>query len=93
MVAFNRRSAKSRSGMWRDIAIRKRRTETDALLGPIPRLGAEAGVDTPMVSRLIALVRDVEEGRLPQGRETLRLLRTAIATEESPRLAGCPAAD
>ncbi len=35
MVAFNRRSAKSHSGIWRDLAIRKRRTEVDAQLGPV----------------------------------------------------------
>ena len=35
MVAFNRRSAKTHSGIWRDLAVRKRRTEIDAQLGPI----------------------------------------------------------
>src|SRR5437870_11497097 len=44
LVAFNRRSAKTHSGIWRDIAVRKRRTETDGILGPIVRLGAGAGV-------------------------------------------------
>ena len=75
LVAFNRRSAKTHSGIWRDIAVRKRRTETDGILGPIVRLGAEAGVPTPLIERLIALMHDVEAGRRTQGRETLDLLR------------------
>ena len=78
MVAFNRRSAKTHSGIWRDIAVRKRRTETDAQLGPIVTVGAEAGVPTPAVARLIELMHDVEEGRRPQSHETLDLLKAAI---------------
>ena len=79
MVAFNRRSAKTHSGIWRDIAVRKRRTETDAQLGPIVKLGAEAGVATPLVSRLIELMHEVEGGKLPQSHATLDLLLRATA--------------
>ena len=75
MVAFNRRSAKTHSGIWRDIAVRKRRTETDAQLGPIVALGAEVGVPTPLVSRLIELMHEVEDGKRAQSHETLDLLR------------------
>jgi len=75
MVAFNRRSAKTHSGIWRDIAVRKRRTETDAQLGPIVALGAEVGVPTPLVSRLIQLMHEVEDGKRAQSHETLDLLR------------------
>jgi len=78
MVAFNRKSAKTHSGIWRDIAVRKRRTETDAQLGPIVALGAEAGVSTPMVSRLIALMHEVENGRRPQSHETLDVLKASL---------------
>jgi 2-dehydropantoate 2-reductase len=78
MVAFNRRSAKTHSGIWRDIAVRKRRTETDAQLGPIVTLGAEVGVPTRLVSRLIELMHDVEDGRRPQSHETLDLLKAAL---------------
>jgi 2-dehydropantoate 2-reductase len=62
MVAFNRRSAKSHSGIWRDLAIRRRRTEVDAQLGPIVTDGATAGVATPVIRRLIAMIHEIEEG-------------------------------
>jgi 2-dehydropantoate 2-reductase len=78
MVAHNRKSAKTHSGIWRDIAVRKRRTETDAQLGPIVTLGAEVGVPTPIVSRLIALMHEVEDGRRPQSHETLDLLKASL---------------
>ena len=58
--------------------MRKRRTEADAQLGPIIGLGAEVGVPTPLVARLIELMHDVEEGRRPQSRETLDLLKGAL---------------
>lgn len=63
MVAHNRRSAKSHSGIWRDLAVRRRPTEVDAQLGPIVEIGAQHGVPTPITARLIALVHDIEAGR------------------------------
>ena len=36
MAAHNRRSAKSHSGIWRDLAVRKRKTEVDATAGSGP---------------------------------------------------------
>src|SRR3989454_11010844 len=79
LVAFNRRSAKTHSGIWRDIAVRKRRTVTDAQLGPIVTLGAEAGVPTPLTGRLIELMHEVEDGRRAQSHETLDLLKATLS--------------
>lgn len=74
LVAFNRASAKSHSGVWRDLAVRKRKTEVDAQIAPIAEIGADVGVDTPLTRRLVALIHDVEEGRRGQSWETLRAL-------------------
>src|SRR5262249_4194080 len=63
LVAFNRRSAKTHSGIWRDLAVRRRRTEAEAQLGPIVELGRQHGVATPLTRRVIELIHDVEEGR------------------------------
>ena len=76
LVAHNRRSAKTHSGIWRDLAVRKRRTEVDAQLGPIVAHGAEAGVPTPLVARLVQLVHEVEDGR-PRSPANLDALRVA----------------
>jgi 2-dehydropantoate 2-reductase len=62
MVAFNRQSAKSHSGIWRDLAVRKRRTEVDAQLGPVVQEGATLGVPTPCNARLIAMIHEIEDG-------------------------------
>ena len=74
LVAHNRRSAKTHSGIWRDLAVRKRATEVDAQLGIIVRLGAEAGVPTPLTARLVALIQEIERGIRPLARENLEVL-------------------
>ncbi len=74
LVAFNRMSAKTHSGVWRDLAVRKRKTEVDAQIAVIADLGSEKGVPTPVVRRLVDLIHGVEEGRRPQGWEALDAL-------------------
>jgi len=74
LVAHNRRSAKTQSGIWRDLAVRKRPTEVDAQLGIVVTLGAEAGVPTPLTARLVELIHDIETGTRPQSLDTLDTL-------------------
>jgi 2-dehydropantoate 2-reductase len=78
MVDFNRGSAKTHSGIWRDLAVRKRRTEVDAQLGPIVELGAEVGVATPLNARLITLIHEIEDGRREQSLAALDKLKKLI---------------
>ena len=78
MVAFNRRSAKTHSGIWRDIAVRKRKTEVDALPGAIPELASEKGMAAPLCARLTALIHEVEDGTRPQSWQTLDALKTVM---------------
>ena len=74
LVAHNRRSAKTHSGIWRDLAVRKRRTEVDAQLGIVVTLARDAGVATPITERLVELIHDIENGDRPQSLTTLDLL-------------------
>lgn len=67
-------AAKQHSGFWRDLAVRKRKTEVDELLGKVSDLGKRSGVATPRLDRLIALVHDVEDGRRALGRDTFEIL-------------------
>ncbi len=88
MVAFNRRSAKTHSGVWRDLAIRKRRTEGEAQLGPIPRQAAELGMGAPLVARILELVREVEEGRRERSRANLDVLEAVRTAAGGPTAVG-----
>lgn len=85
LVIFNRRSAKSHSGIWRDLAIRRRPTEVDAQLGPVVQLGREVRVMTPLLERLILQIRQIEWGKRTQSWRNLDELRTGGPDwEESP---------
>jgi 2-dehydropantoate 2-reductase len=63
MVAFNRPNAKTHSGIWRDLAVRKRRTEVDMQIVPIATIGAEHGVDCPKCRKLAAMIHEIEDGK------------------------------
>ena len=73
-VVHNRKSAKTHTGIWRDLAVRKRKTEVDAQLGPIVEAGVAMGIPTPLTARLIALIHDIEDGKRPLAWETLDAL-------------------
>jgi 2-dehydropantoate 2-reductase len=79
LVAHNRTSAKTHSGIWRDLTVRKRPTEVDAQLGIIVQLGGEAGVATPLTARVVELIHDVERGTRPLSLETLNALAAGVA--------------
>lgn len=83
LVAHNRKSAKSHSGIWRDLAVRKRPTEVNAQLGIVVTLAAEAGVPVPLTARLVALIHDIERGERPQALETLDAL-AGVLTGTTP---------
>lgn len=78
MVAFNRTSAKTHSGVWRDLAVRKRKTEIDVQLGLVLPLADEVNVPTPLLSRLIELIHAVEDGA-EQGWQHLDDLQTRVS--------------
>jgi 2-dehydropantoate 2-reductase len=74
LAEHNRYTAKTHSGIWRDLAVRKRKTEVDAQIAIIADLGREAGVDTPLIRRLVELIHDIEDGRRPLAPETFAAL-------------------
>jgi 2-dehydropantoate 2-reductase len=74
LVEHNRRSVKTHSGIWRDLAVRKRRTEVDAQLGAVVREAEAAGIKTPITVRLIEMIHEIESGARPLGLSSLDAL-------------------
>lgn len=74
MVAHNRRSTKTHSGIWRDLAIRKRQTEVLAQLGPIVEAADRHGMQVPLTARLIRLIQEIEAGQRSLALENLAAL-------------------
>ena len=65
LADFNRRSAKSHSGIYRDLMIRRRKTETEAILGPLRGF---------LIRRTAELIAAIEAGTRTCCRENLDLL-------------------
>lgn len=83
MVAFNRRSAKTHSGVWRDIAVHHRQTECDAQFAPILKLARQLGIAVPHVERLVSIMHEVENGARPQSVDNLARLNDEFAVGSS----------
>ena len=71
-------SAKNHSGMWRDIAVRKRKTELDTLLLPVLEAGRVEGIDMPLNTLMADFIRDLEAGQRRQGWENYDLLQSRM---------------
>ena len=65
LIAVRRTDEKTHSGVWRDMAVRKRRTEVDAHFGPIVADAHRLGLEVPLLERLIAMIHEVEDGSRP----------------------------
>jgi 2-dehydropantoate 2-reductase len=65
LAEYTSHGAKTHSGVWRDLAVRKRKTEVDQQIAIIGSIGREAGIATPAIDRLVALIHDIENGRRP----------------------------
>jgi 2-dehydropantoate 2-reductase len=73
---WNRHDNK-RTGIWRDLAIHRRRTEVDRLIGPVIEIGRERGIATPGLSRLVAIVKEIENGARPLDLRNLAAIEIA----------------
>ena len=78
LVAFNRLSAKTHSGIWRDLAVRKRRTEV-SMYEPLLAQADAVKVDLPLTRRWIAMIREIEDGKREQSLDNLEALKVEYA--------------
>lgn len=58
-----RHSTKMHTGFWRDLAVRKRKSEVESQLGPVQETARRHGLRTPIVDHLRSLIEDIETGR------------------------------
>jgi len=62
LVAWLRTQAKDRSGIWRDIAVRRRPTEVPTHYRPVLATAVRHGIPTPGLERLVAHIGELEAG-------------------------------
>jgi 2-dehydropantoate 2-reductase len=68
---FCRPRVKVRSGPWRDLAVRKRRTEVDHMVGWVIAEGRARGIAMPLNEHLVHQVKEIEAGHRTRGLHNL----------------------
>jgi 2-dehydropantoate 2-reductase len=84
IAAHYRQHTKTKTGIWRDLAVRRRKTEVDGQLGMLARKGEALGVATPLTRRLAELIRDLEDGRRQMDWSNLDPQVTLVHKETRP---------
>lgn len=74
MTAWQRTSEKTKSGIWRDLAVRHRATEVDAQIGWAAKIGKDLGFAMPLTRRVVSMIHDIEAGRRAMAWENLEEL-------------------
>jgi 2-dehydropantoate 2-reductase len=78
LTEFNSKTAKTHTGIYRDLAVRKRKTEVDPQVGTVAEIAAGHGIDTPLLRRLVELIHDIEDGRREMSQDTFHELTKVL---------------
>ena len=62
MAAWQLSSQKTKSGIWRDLAVRHRPTEVREQPGRVLEIGRRHGLPMPLTTRLVAMIEELERG-------------------------------
>ena len=54
---------KNYTGLYRDLAVRRRRSEIDGTVGMVVQMGGGLGLKLPLNEKLVSMVKEIEEGR------------------------------
>jgi ketopantoate reductase len=73
-----------RTGVWRDLAIHKRKTEIDEMVGAVRKVARERAVATPLLDTLTAMVHEVEDGTRTLGYHNLDALALRAGLPAAP---------
>ncbi len=77
LMAWLRTQPKDRSGIWRDIAVRKRRTEVPAHYKAVLDTAARLDVPTPLLEALLQQIAELEDGA-PMSEQRLHRLAEVV---------------
>lgn len=75
-VAANyRASHKPRTGIWRDLKIRRRKTEADGQLQALFAIAVRTGTALPLATALLDIIHELEDGKREMSADNLQILR------------------
>ena len=81
MADAQRGAIKQHMGIWRDLAVKRRKTEIDMQSAVLVEYGERAGIPTPVNAATVAVIHAIESGERGMGWDNL---------DEIARLAGVP---
>jgi 2-dehydropantoate 2-reductase len=67
LTKHNRPHTKTHSGVWRDLAVHKRKTEVDMIMGAVLPFARKHGIAIPLTTRVIEAIHMIEDGKDVQG--------------------------
>lgn len=73
-IARLRTYTKTKSGIWRDLAVRKRKTEVPAQLNPIIERAAAANIPVSRLKKLLAMILELEDGKRKMTKDNIKEL-------------------
>lgn len=82
LVGLMRKSEKQKTGVWRDLAVRKRKTEVDYHLGAAAAVGGRHGLDMPLTHRLVEMIHEVEDARRTMAWSNVEDLESLFARQK-----------
>lgn len=94
LTAWQRGNLKTKSGIWRDLAVRHRKTEVDQQIGLVAEIGKSHGLEMRLTTALVEMIHDLEEGRRQMAwanvddLDRLRAESTVAATPTAARRRG-----
>jgi 2-dehydropantoate 2-reductase len=80
LVAFNRQSLKARSGIWRDLAVRRRKTEVESMVSEMRARALKHGIAIPLVEAVGRMIGEIENGTRQMSWDNIRALADLSAT-------------
>jgi len=75
IAAHFRGQIKAKTGVWRDIKVRKRPTEAPSIVDTLLKKGEQLGIPLPLNHRLVDLIRELEQGKRDMDINNFRELR------------------
>jgi 2-dehydropantoate 2-reductase len=78
-------SIKQHMGIWRDLKIKKRKTEVDVQCGEVVRYAQSLGIDVPVNRAIVETIHEIESGTRGMGWENLDILNAAVPTDRKPQ--------
>lgn len=75
-------SIKQHMGIWRDLNVKKRRTEVDVQCGEVVRYAGQVNIDASVNRAIVRVIHDIEDGKRDMGWDNLDALATAISSRD-----------